>query len=350
MTRPSIPLALLLLAAIAAATLALSRIGERPATPLDLSLPWSVEEFHTQNAARLATEVAEATDGRVRIVLHPGATLGIKGPESLRAARDGVVAMVDMAAFQQVGQEPLLGLDALPFLVRDQAELRLLYEDLRPAIESALARHRLELLTVVPWPPQNLFTDRAMTALADLEGLVVRTLDANTTELARRLGMTPVQLAGPDVVPALASGALDAVMTSTTTAAAQKYWQFLDYIHRTNHGWVINHLVVGRDALSGLSPADRDALRRIARELEADFWAVSRRDDAEKLARLEAGGMEVVAIPDEFRAAMQLAARPMWRQFAARVPGARAILDRFLERTGRAPLGMAENEAPETSP
>lgn len=349
MTRPSIPLALLLPAAVAGVTLALSRIGERPAAPLDLSLPWSVEEFHTKNAAHLAAEVADATDGRVRIVLHPGATLGIKGPESLRAARDGVVAMVDMAAFQQVGQEPLLGLDALPFLVRDQAELRLLYEDLRPAIEDALARHGLELLSVVPWPPQNLFTRRPIAELADLEGLVVRTLDANTTALARRLGMAPVQLAGPDVVPALASGALDAVMTSTTTAAAQKYWEFLEYIHRTNHGWVINHLVVGRDALSTLSPADRATLRRIARTLEANFWAVSRRDDAEKLARLEAGGVEIVAIPGELRATMQSAARPMWRDFAARVPGAAAILDRFLTRTGREPLNMVEDEAAETN-
>ena len=349
MTRPSISLAFALLAAITALTLGLSRIGERPAIPLDLSLPWSVEEFHTKNAARFAEAVAQATEGRVRIVLHPGATLGIKGPDSLRAARDGVVAMVDMAAFQQVGQEPILGLDALPFLVRDQTELRLLYEDLRPAIEAALARHGLELLTVVPWPPQNLFTRRPITALADLEGLVVRTLDANTTELARRLEMTPVQLSGPDVVPALASGALDAVMTSTTTAAAQKYWEFLDYIHRTNHGWVINLLVMSRAALAELQPQDREALRRLARQMEPDFWAVSRRDDAEKLARLEAGGMEGIAIPGDLRAAMQSAARPMWREFAARVPGARAILDRFLERTGRPPL--SETDAPaETSP
>ncbi|MFQ5348575.1 MAG: C4-dicarboxylate ABC transporter substrate-binding protein, partial [Rhodothalassiaceae bacterium] len=158
MMRPrDIAAAALLPIVLTAAVLLLGRLGGAPVQTLDLSLPWGVQEFHTRNAARFAAVVAEATEGRVRITLHPGATLGIKGPESLRAARDGVVPIIDMAAFQQVGMEPILGLDALPFLVRDQGELRLLYEDLRPLVEAALARHGLRLLYVVPWPPQNLY-------------------------------------------------------------------------------------------------------------------------------------------------------------------------------------------------
>ncbi len=346
MTSPrEIAAALVLLLAALGGVYAVARTGERPPSTLDLSLPWSAQEFHTKDAARFAEAVHAATEGRVRVVLHPGAVLGIKGPDSLRAARDGVVAMIDMAAFQQVGMEPILGLDALPFLVRDQAELRLLHEDLRPAIETALARHGLRLLYVVPWPPQNLYAKRRIETFADLKGLVVRTLDANTTELARRLGMTPVQLAAPDVVPALASGALDAVFTSTTTGAAQKYWEFLPYIHRTNHGWVTNLMVISERALKALAPADRRALIRIARTLEPEFWEVSRRDDLAKLALLEAHGMKAIVPDSALRAAMQAVARPMWEAYAARVPHARAILDRFLVRTGRAPLGTVPPEA-----
>ena len=345
MSRREIAAALMLLLAAIGGVYAVAQTGERPPPTLDLSLPWSAQEFHTRNAARFAEAVREATAGRVRIALHPGAVLGIKGPDSLRAARDGVVAMIDMAAFQQVGMEPILGLDALPFLVRDQDELRLLYAELRPAVEAALARHRLRLLYVVPWPPQNLYAKRPITRFADLEGLVIRTLDANTTELARRLGMTPVQLAAPDVVPALASGALDAVFTSTTTGAAQKYWEFLPYIHRTNHGWITNLVVINERALEALAPADRRALIDIAHRLEPEFWEVSRRDDLAKLALLEAHGMRTIVPDAALMAAMQAVARPMWEDYAARVPQARAILDRFLVRTGRAPLGKARPEA-----
>jgi len=344
MARPSISAAAAILGAIVLLVLVAARFGTRPAQPLGLSLPWSVEEFHTKNARRLAEAVGEATDGRVEIVLYPGATLGIKGPDSLRAASDGVVAMIDMAAFQQVGQEPILGLDALPFLVRDQRELRLLYEELRPAIEEALADHGLKLLTVVPWPPQNLYTQERIERPEDLDGLVVRTLDANTTELAERLGMAPVQLASPDVVPSLAAGSLDAVMTSTTTGAAQKYWQFLNFIHRTNHGWVTNLLVVNAEIWRDIAPEDRAAIERVAAELEPEFWAVSREDDRDKLTLLTENGMEAVPVEGDLRAWMQESARPMWRAFARRVDGTRAIINRFLERTGRAPLSKETDE------
>ncbi|MFQ5348579.1 MAG: TRAP transporter substrate-binding protein DctP, partial [Rhodothalassiaceae bacterium] len=181
--------------------------------------------------------------------------------------------------------------------------------------------------------------------IEDMQGLVIRTLDANTTELARRLGMTPVQLASPDVVPALAAGALDAVFTSTTTGAAQKYWEFLSHIHRTNHGWITNLMVINERALSRLAAPDRQRLLDLARALEPEFWKVSHADDLARLATLRAHGMTVVEPDAALAAAMQSVARPMWRDFAARVPDARPILDHFLVRTGRAPLAPAAPEA-----
>lgn len=330
--------ALALLAALVGLVLLIARPAAEATVRLDISLPWGAQEFHSRNAIRFAQAVETASAGRLRIGVHPGAALGIKGPDSLRAARDGVVAMVEMATFQQVGEEPLLGLDALPFLVRDQAELALLYEELRPAVEAAFARHGLAILYMVPWPPQNLYTKRAVEQPRDLAGLVVRSLDANTTTLARRLGMVPVQLASPDVVPALAAGALDAVMTSTTTGAAQNYPEFLSYLHRTNHGWITNFMVIGKAAAARLAPGDRALLFDAARALEAEFWRASSADDLEKLRQLEARGMIVIEPDAGMVAAMEAIARPMWRDFAARLPEAAPLIDRFLVRTGRAGL------------
>lgn len=341
MQRPSLPAAMALIALLVALLGGISRVGDAPPMRLDLSLPWGPREFHTLNAQRFAEAITRATDGAVRIVAHPSATLGIKGPDSLRAARDGIVPLIDMAGFQQTGQEPMLGLEALPFLVRTQDELRLLHRDLRPVIEDTFARNGLTLLYAVPWPPQNLYTRRRIDSLADMAGLTVRTLDANTTELAQRLGMTPRQLPSPDVVPALASGALDAVMTSTTTGAAQGYWEFLDYIHRTNHGWITNYMVIKTAILDRLPAGDRQAVLDAARRLEDDFWAVSHADDRDKLTLLTERGMTPVTPTAALLADMQAAARPMWADFARRVPGSRAILNAYLARTGRAPLEPA---------
>lgn len=307
-----------------------------------MSLPWSPSEFHTLNAQRFAAEVEQLTQGRVSIAVHPGAVLGIKGPDSLRAVERDVVAMAEMSGFQQVGSEPILGLEALPFLVNDMDELGVLYRDhLRPAVEAAFARYDLKLLYVVPWPNQNLYTQDARSSLDDFAGTKVRTLDKNTTDFMERLGFIPIQMPSPDVVPALASGAIDATMTSTTTGVAQKYWEFLDVVYRTNHNWASNMMVVSGRAWRSLSAADQAAIDALAKKLEPEFWAISKADDARQLGRLIAEGMQVV-VPDATMASqMRAVARPMWQAFADDVPGARDILSSYLAATGRAPLENA---------
>jgi TRAP-type C4-dicarboxylate transport system substrate-binding protein len=237
-------------------------------TQWDLSMPWGPTEFHVLNAQKFADAVKVATGGEVQITIHPGASLGIKGPESLAAVADGLVPMAEMAGFQQVGNEPILGLESLPYLVDDYDQLALLYDTIRPAVETAFERNNQKVLYIVPWPSQNFFTKKELNTLDDLTGVKIRTYDKNSSELMERLGMTPVQIPSPDVVPALASGKLDAVMTSTTTAAAQKYWEFLQFVYPTNHLWASNMLTVNLDAWNGISPEHQQAIEQLAREME----------------------------------------------------------------------------------
>jgi TRAP-type transport system periplasmic protein len=316
-------------------TLGLAQLGERPRAHWDLSVPWNLAEYHTQNAMRFAREAEAATQGRVRITVHPGASLGIKGQDGLRAVADGVVAMTDLAGFQQVGLEPILGLEALPFLVDNQQELALLYRELRPLVVQALERRGLKVLYLVPWPNQYFIFDRPIASLNDVRGLTMRSQDKTTSALVEALGMSAVQMPSADVVPALASGTIDATMTSTTTAAAQKYWEFLQVLLPTNHIWATNFLVVNRQAWDGLSAADQAALSGLAQRLEPEFWQVAAADDAKQMQALKANGMRVAPVPPAMRAQMIALAKPMWREFLREVPEAEPVLRAYLARTGR---------------
>jgi TRAP-type C4-dicarboxylate transport system substrate-binding protein len=308
---------------------------------LDLSLPWSPTEFHTKNAIHFAEAVKAATDGRVQITVHAGAVLGIKGPDSLRAASDGIVPLVEMAGFQQVGSEPLLGLESLPFLINTQEELRILYSIMRKDIEALFERNGVKLIYIVPWPNQNIYTKKPLHTLADAQAIKIRSQDVNTTRLMREIGMTPLQLPSPDVVPALATGAIDATMTSTTTAAAQKYWEFLHHIYRSNHIWVSNMLVMDQNIWQRLTQEDQNTILSLSAKLEKDFWAISKADDQKQLEVLLEHGMEISSLPAELIDAMTARARPIWRDFVQKVPEARPILERYLAQTGRAPLDIS---------
>ena len=72
------------------------------------------------------------TDGAVEITVKAGGQLGFKGPEHLRAVRDGLVPMADMLNIQQVGDEPLLGIEGIPFLAVSMDELKVLHKYVRP--------------------------------------------------------------------------------------------------------------------------------------------------------------------------------------------------------------------------
>jgi TRAP-type C4-dicarboxylate transport system substrate-binding protein len=317
---------------------------DRAPKHLDLSIPWAESEFHTQNAIRFAREVNRITEGRVQITVHPGAVLGIKGPDSLRAVSTGIVPMAEMAGFQQVGSEPILGFESLPFLVNTQDELRMLYTLLRPVVEEAYARHGLKVLYIVPWPNQNIFSDAKPISLEDLSGLKVRTLDANTTELMDRLGLVSIQMPYADVVPSLAAGTLDGVLTSTSTAAAQKYWEFLSTVVRTNHHWISNMMVIRQDVWNDLLESDQAAINMLARRLEPKFWQISARDDLAKLQLLADNGVEVIEPSDELKASIRGVSHQMWREFIRRVPESEALLDQYLELTGRLPLDKEKRD------
>ena len=58
-----------------------------------------------QNARKYAEAVEKATGGDIVINLRPGGALGFKGPEQMRAVRDGLVPMADILTSQQIGDE-----------------------------------------------------------------------------------------------------------------------------------------------------------------------------------------------------------------------------------------------------
>jgi TRAP-type transport system periplasmic protein len=324
---------LLLALIFVAAPLALwgtSQIGEKPAQTLDLSSPWGLSEYHTANAQRFAREVSEVTQGRVRITVHPAAVLGIKGQDSLRAVTDGVVAMTDMAGFQQVGVEPILGTEALPFLMDSQADLQTLYQGLRPAVTAALERRGVKVLLIVPWPSQYFFTKQRIDDPAQAAGLKMRTQDKITTALVERLGWAAIQMPSADVVPALASGAIDATMTSATTAAAQKYWEFLRYAYATNHIWATNYLIINRTTWDALAPTDQRAIEALAAKLEPQFWAIAAQDDAKQMALLQKNGMTRLEPSPALALALRAAGRPLWDAFLAQTPAARPAIEGYL--------------------
>jgi TRAP-type C4-dicarboxylate transport system substrate-binding protein len=321
--------------AVAAALSICVPAGARAHVKWDVSLPWGPTEFHTLDAERFATEVKDATNGQVILTIHPGGALGVRANESVRAVEDGAVPMAEYAAFQNVGEVPLLGIESLPFLVDDYEQLKVLHQFVRPAWEAALAKRNQKVLYVVPWPSQNFFLNRPVKTLDDLKGVRMRTYDKVTAEMVSKLGMVPLQMNNPDIVPALASGKLDAVMTSGTTAVAQKYWEFLKYAYNTNHLWASNLMAVNLDSWKELKPEQQQAIEKVAKRLEPEFWEVSKGEHAKRMAELASHGMKVEPPSAELIAAMKRVTRPIVEDYIKHNPQAGKLIAAYREKIGK---------------
>ena len=282
----------------------------------DVSVPWGPNEFHTQNAIKFAERVKVDTKGEVLLTVHPGATLGVKPNESMRAINDGVVPFGEYALFQNASRGQALAVETLPFLVENYEQLKLLHSYTRPVWESLLTKNKQKGLYMVPWPSQYFFVKKPVASLADLKGLRMRSLDKLTTDWINRLGMTPVQLTNPEIVQALGSNMLDGVPTSAGTAASQKYPEFMAYGYHTNHLWATNVMAVNLDAWNSIKPEHRTTIERVAKEMEPEFWAVSQAEDAKRVAELGSKGMKVQPMPKAVVDEMRKLTFSLWAEYA----------------------------------
>lgn len=285
--------------------------GPALAQTWDLPLAWPADNYISESAGVFADQVREATDGRVDIALHPGGSLGFKGPEMLASVRDGLVPIGDMLLNQQVGDEPLLGMTSLPYFITSSEDLERFEAYFRPHLEEIMQANNQRLLYTMPWPQQQIWTKTEVNDLASLEGIKIRSYDRSSTEVFASADMTPVQLPWGEVIPSLAAGAIDAVATSSPSAVDGSFWEFLNYGYPTRQTWNMNAMTVNLDSWNALSDEDRRAITQIASELQPVFWQTAQDEDAANMVRLEEEGMTLAPISDELRAELAARAAPL---------------------------------------
>ena len=320
---------------LAATLLAFDGAGASAQTKWDLSTVWPDGNFHTKNAMRFAEDVKKATNGGVEITVKAGGQLGFKGPEHLRAVRDGLVPMADVLNIQQIGDEPVLGTEGIPFLVGSADELKVLHKYLRPVFEQVAARNNQKILYVVPWPTQYLHLKVRADTVDGLKGIKTRVPDKGAADMLNAVGMAPVLIPWGETVPALASGAVSGVSTSSVSGVDGKFWEFLKYSYPTNHVWSCQIMTVNLDAWKKLKPEEQKAIEETAKRLEPEFWTVSIKADTDSLARLKEGGMELVAIPDAMMKDFRARTAPLLGEFLKRVPAAEAPVKAYLAEMKR---------------
>ncbi|WP_439607847.1 TRAP transporter substrate-binding protein [Hydrogenophaga sp.] len=289
---------LFLLVALAAASVAHAQ------TRWQLATGYRAESFHTQNIAQFASEVEQATAGALRIEVRPNNTL-FKLADIRQAVQDGKVEAGETIMTSMVGEMPIAGADAVPFVVHSYRDARRLWDLQRPLIEKHLAARGLKALYAVPWPPQGLFTSAPVRSAADFHGTRMRTYNQSTQRIAQMLGATPVDVPMVEVNQALASRRMDSMITSAVTGVENRVWDQIGFYYGINAWFPKNLVFVNRQAFEALPPTVREAVTRAAARAEARGWALSEAVATESTGELQRRGMKVDRVPATFEAELK---------------------------------------------
>lgn len=323
-------------AALAAGIAAPSIVRAQAPIKLPLSTVWPDSNFHVANARRFADEVKKATGGAVDIDVKSGGQLGFKGPEQLRAVRDGLVPMADVLTIQQVGDEPILGIESIPFLVGNIDELRILHKYIRPEYEKVAAKYNQTVLYMVPWPTAYVHLKFKADTVDALRGVKIRVADKNSQDMCSAIGMAPALIPWGETIAALSSGAVSAVLTSAVSGVDGKFWEFLKFFHQTNNAWNSQMVTINNDTWKKIPAANQKIIVELAKQLEPDFWQASLQADKDSTQKLSDGGMQLVVVPEPMMADLRKRTAPLVADFFKRVPAAEKPIKAYLVEVKRA--------------
>jgi len=291
----------LLLAAFAAAVATQSASAQ---TKWNLPAAYPADNPHSENLALFAKDVAAATGDKLQITVHPAASL-FKAPDIKRAVHTGQAQIGEVLISLHENEDPVFGVDVVPFLATSFAESRKLWLASKPVIEKKLASQGLMLLFAVPWAPQGIYAKKELNSIDDMKGLKWRAYNVGTSRIGELVGAQSVTVQAAELAQALATGVVNSFMTSAATGYDSKAWESMAYFYDTQAWIPKNMTMVNKAAFDALDKPTQDALLKAAATAETRGWKMWEDKSGWYLDQLKSHGMKVLPPSDTLKAGLK---------------------------------------------
>jgi TRAP-type C4-dicarboxylate transport system substrate-binding protein len=246
--------------------------------------------FHDMNR-----RLVELTEGRVSIRLYAG---GVAGDE-VDVVRKMRVGQLQGAAITSVGlseiQQQLMVLQA-PGLFRNWEELDHARAQLSERFQGLLREKGFE---VVMWGDagfNRFFSNKRITSPADMQGTKpwCWTQDGVYQAYFGALGVQPVSLGVPEVLPSLQTGLIDAFAAAPLPAVALQWFSRAKYMLDIPQTVTIGAVVFTKEALDKLDAKDRAAMAQVAAEFSSVMAQAVRKDNEVAVEAIRKAKVEIV--------------------------------------------------------
>lgn len=267
----------------------------------NMPVSYSAKNYVISNYIAFAEKVNKRAGGALEIVVHPSGSL-FKGNEIIRAVRSAQAPIGARGLALHANEEPIWGMELLPFLVGDVAEAWRLYEVTKPAIEKSMKKRGMKLLYSTVWPPQGLFTKGAINTPEDLKGFKIRSYNATTSDIAKLAGAIPTKMEVSELGQALSTNVVQGTFGSGSLGVSNRLWDYLDHYYLLNTAIPKSFVFVNLDAWNALDKATQDIIGKVAAEQEKAAWDAMLAQSKGYRATLAKNGIAVKEPSDALKA------------------------------------------------
>ena len=291
-------------------TFVLAATAMMAAQPASAQTRWNLpaayppDNPHSENLALFAKDVAAATDNKLQITVHAGASL-FKAPEIKRAVQTGQAQIGEVLLSLHENEDPIFGVDVIPFLATSYQESMKLWQASRSAIEKKLASQGLMLLFAVPWAPQGIYAKKDLNSVDDMKGLKWRAYNVGTARIGEIVGAQVVTVQAAELPQALATGVVNSFMTSGATGFDSKAWESMTHFYDAQ-AWIPKNVTfVNKAAFGALDKPAQEAVLKAAATAETRGWKMWQDKAGWYVEQLKSHGMKVQPPGDTLKSGLK---------------------------------------------
>jgi TRAP-type C4-dicarboxylate transport system substrate-binding protein len=273
-------------------------------TKWNLPAAYPADNPHSVNLNEFAKDVSDATGGKLQITVHAAASL-FKAPEIKRAVATGQAQAGEVLISLHENEDPMFGIDVVPFLATSYPASKKLWLASKPAVEKKLASQGLMLLFAVPWGPQGIYVKKELNTIEDMKGLKWRSYNVGTSRIAELVGAQPVTIQAAELPQALATGVVNSFVSSGSTGYDSKAWETMTHFYDTQ-AWIPKNVTfVNKAAFDALDKPTQDAILKAATVAEERGWKLAEEKSKWYLEQLQANKMKVLPPPPALKAGLE---------------------------------------------
>ena len=222
---------------------------------------------YVQGGQKVAELVEKATDGKIKIEVMAGGSLGGER-DTVELAMDNSLDIATCANSVLTYFIPEMGILDQAYMWKNADEAHAAVDGtLGDLIEEAAAQHGLHVIGYLESGFRNTFSTKPLQTIDDFKGLTIRTMENQSHQAAcESFGAMPVAMSYNDVFTALQQKTIDACENATSNCLNSGYYEVTKNVTNTQHAFVYILMCMSDDAWNKIPEDLREPFMKAVQE------------------------------------------------------------------------------------